>query len=128
MHCHVWQDLLHAPTRCHTPSLYRGDRINNANLERSPLRRDLRTINQCTSNSLHTHIVQGRQCRKGWVNKVSKILYISIIYTLDVLWCQPIKLIQVVSTSEYHEYWWNKIDFIFCPLHLLQGLRSNNMK
>ena len=23
---------------------------------------------------------------------------------LDVLWCQPIKLIQVVSTSEFHEY------------------------
>ena len=25
-------------------------------------------------------------------------------YILDVLWCQPIKLIQVVSTSEFHEY------------------------
>ena len=25
-------------------------------------------------------------------------------YLLDVLWCQPIKLIQVVSTSEFHEY------------------------
>ena len=25
-------------------------------------------------------------------------------YTLDVLWGQPIKLIQVVSTSEFHEY------------------------
>ena len=23
---------------------------------------------------------------------------------LDVLWCQPIKLIHVVSTSEFHEY------------------------
>ena len=23
---------------------------------------------------------------------------------LDVLWCQPIKLIRVVSTSEFHEY------------------------
>ena len=29
--------------------------------------------------------------------------YIST-YLLDVLWCQPIKLIQVVSTSEFHEY------------------------
>ena len=49
-------------------------------------------------------------------------------YILDVLWCQPIKLIQVVSTSEFHEYWWNDIDFIFFrPLHLLQGLRSNNI-
>ena len=34
-------------------------------------------------------------------------------YVLDVLWCQPFKLIQVVSTSEFHEYWWNDIDFIF---------------
>ena len=25
-------------------------------------------------------------------------------YVLDVLWGQPIKLIQVVSTSEFHEY------------------------
>ena len=25
-------------------------------------------------------------------------------YSLDVLWCQPIKLIHVVSTSEFHEY------------------------
>ena len=25
-------------------------------------------------------------------------------YVLDVLWCHPIKLIQVVSTSEFHEY------------------------
>ena len=33
--------------------------------------------------------------------------------TIDVLWCQPIKLIHVVSTSEFHEYWWNDIDFIF---------------
>ena len=24
------------------------------------------------------------------------------LYTLDVLWCQPIKLVQVVSTSEFH--------------------------
>ena len=34
-------------------------------------------------------------------------------YLLDVLWWQPIKLIHVVSTSEFHEYWWNDIDFIF---------------
>ena len=34
-------------------------------------------------------------------------------YLLDVLWGQPIKLIQVVSTSEFHEYWWNDADFIF---------------
>ena len=32
--------------------------------------------------------------------------------TVDVLWGQPIKLIQVVSTSKFHEYWWNDSDFI----------------
>ena len=34
-------------------------------------------------------------------------------YLINVLWGQPIKLIQVVSTSEFHEYWWNDLDFIF---------------
>ena len=34
-------------------------------------------------------------------------------YLVDVLWCQPIMLIQVVSTSEFHEYWWKDVDFIF---------------
>ena len=43
-------------------------------------------------------------------------------YVLDVLWGQPIKLIQVVSASEFHEYWWNNFGFIFfCPLHLLHS-------
>ena len=31
----------------------------------------------------------------------------------DVLWYQPIKLIQLISTSEFHEYWWNDFDFLF---------------
>ena len=63
-------------------------------------------------------------------NKNNWILYSSIhAYMLDVLWCQPIKLIQVVSTSEFHEYWWKDVDFIFFrPPRLLQGLRSNNIK
>ena len=30
-----------------------------------------------------------------------------------ILWCQPITQIQVVSTSVFHEYWWNDVDFIF---------------
>ena len=29
---------------------------------------------------------------------------VSTTYLIDVLWCKPIKLIQVVSTSEFHEY------------------------
>ena len=35
---------------------------------------------------------------------------------LDVLCCQQIKLFQVVSTSEFHEYWWKDLDFFFVPL------------
>ena len=34
-------------------------------------------------------------------------------YTLDVLCRQQIKLFQVVSASEFHEYQWNNIVFIF---------------
>ena len=34
-------------------------------------------------------------------------------YRIDFLWGQPIKLIQVVSTSEFHEYRWNDVDFNF---------------
>ena len=32
---------------------------------------------------------------------------------LDVLCRQQIKLFQVVSTSEFHEYWWNDLENIF---------------
>ena len=32
---------------------------------------------------------------------------------LDVLCCQQIKLFQVVSTSEFHEYWWKDLENIF---------------
>ena len=50
-------------------------------------------------------------------------------YVIDVLWGQPIKLIQVDSTVGFHDYWWNNIVFlIFCPLHFVQGLRSKNVK
>ena len=42
-------------------------------------------------------------------------------YIVDVLWCQPIKLIQVVSTSEFNEYWWNDIAFIFLSPLLSAG-------
>ena len=32
---------------------------------------------------------------------------------LDVLYRQQIKLFQVVSTSKFHEYWWNDLENIF---------------
>ena len=35
------------------------------------------------------------------------------IYALDILCRQQIKLFQVISTSEFYEYWWNDLDFIF---------------
>ena len=55
---------------------------------------------------------------KGSLNVyVDKILTFFTTYLpthlLEVFWGQPIKLIHVVSTSEFHEYWWNVVDFIF---------------
>ena len=40
---------------------------------------------------------------------------------LDVFWGQPIKLIQVVSTSEFHEYGRNDFGFIFLSPPLVAG-------
>ena len=55
-----------------------------------------------------------------------------IQYIVDALWGQPIKLIQAVSNSEFHEYWWNDVLFIFlspplCALSLekVRGLFLN---
>ena len=48
------------------------------------------------------------------IYKIFKKLTLFIYsHLLDVLWCQPFKLIQVVSTSEFDEYWWNNADSIF---------------
>ena len=56
-------------------------------------------------------------------------LFVVNTYLLDILWGQLIKPIQVFSTSEFYEYWWNNIVFtFFCPLHFVQGLRSKNVK
>ena len=49
-------------------------------------------------------------------------------YVVDVLWCQQIKLIQAVSTSEFMNIDGTTLILFFCPLHLVQGLRSNNIK
>ena len=38
------------------------------------------------------------------LTKLRLVSTTSIAYVVDVLWGQPIKLIQVVSTSEFHEY------------------------
>ena len=53
-------------------------------------------------------------CGHGQVIKdIEQIMYFLLFsdVSLDVFWGQPIKLIQVVSTSEFHEYCWNNIDF-----------------
>ena len=42
-------------------------------------------------------------------------MFSNVAYRVDVLWGQPIKLIQVVSTSDFHEYCWNDIDFFLSP-------------
>ena len=50
------------------------------------------------------------------------------MYVVDVLWGQPIKLIQVVSTSEFHEYWWNDVVFIFfVPSTLCRASEASNI-
>ena len=38
------------------------------------------------------------------VIRLNKLRKVQRAYIVDVLWGQPIKLIQVVSTSEFHEY------------------------
>ena len=54
---------------------------------------------------------------------------LKILFDIEVLWGQPIKLIQVVSTSEFHEYWWKDLGFIFLlSPPLVIGLRSKNIK
>ena len=40
---------------------------------------------------------------------------------LDVLCPQQIKLFQVVSTSDFHEYWWNDLENIFLVLVAFWG-------
>ena len=42
--------------------------------------------------------------QQGTFTSNPKYKRIPTYYILDVLWCQPIKLIQVISTSEFHEY------------------------
>ena len=47
---------------------------------------------------------------------------------LDVLSGQPIKLIQVFSTSEFHEYWWkNKVFICFVPSTLCRASEASNI-
>ena len=42
--------------------------------------------------------------QQGTFTSNSKYKRIATYYILDVLWYQPIKLIQVVSSSEFYEY------------------------
>ena len=59
--------------------------------------------------------------------KLNKIMH-KITNILDVLWGQLIKLIQVFSTSEFHEYWWNDIVFIFfVPSTLCRASEASNI-
>ena len=44
--------------------------------------------------------------------------------SIVVLWGQPIKLIQVVCASEFHEYWWKDVVFIFLSPRFSAGLQK----
>ena len=70
--------------------------------------------------SVHFLFMNQREKAKGVV------MYVYCkIYILDDLWCQPIKLSQVVSLSEFREYSCNNIAFIIFPLFdFLKGFRS----
>ena len=46
-------------------------------------------------------VINKKNVVKNHTSKISPKYGGSLI---DVLWCQPIKLVQVVSTSEFHEY------------------------
>jgi hypothetical protein len=82
------------------------------------------TIAQNSLLILKKEIILGLLCHESRVQYVTQTLFgakqtdkirkclfpnasnqaICTTYILDVLWCQPIKLIHVVSTSEFHEY------------------------
>ena len=71
----------------------------------------------------------------GFIREVSFFLHclaygIDTCYILEVLRGQPIKLIQVLSTSEFHEYCWKDIACFFQnpSFSFLQGLRRIDMK
>ena len=49
-------------------------------------------------------ITKSSECPITVRNLEIEVLYQLTQYVVDVLWGQPIKLIQVVSTSEFHEY------------------------
>ena len=51
---------------------------------------------------------------------------ISPIYIIDVLWCQPIKLIQVASNSELYENQQN--DLLFFEIVPCDSFRSTELK
>ena len=64
-----------------------------------------------------------------WKIKTKMLGYIYLSKcTIDVLCRQPIKPFQVVSTSEFHEYWWNNVVFIFfCSLGFWRASVASNI-
>ena len=72
----------------------------------------VRTNLFCVSRVFMELTITINETFKLWVLLLLRYL-LGTYYLVYVLWCQRIKLIQVVSTSEFHEYWWKDIDFIF---------------
>ena len=64
-----------------------------------------------------SHTYGQKMARNGRTKVIYKGTFISI-QTLDVLWGQPIKLIQVASNSELRENQWNDLLFFeIVPSH-----------
>ena len=73
-------------------------------------------INSCGLNSNNQTTAEDSNTRRRRYCNIHTSWYVeaySTGYQIDVLCRQQIKLFQVVSTSEFHEYWWNDLENIF---------------
>ena len=67
---------------------------------------------QCDGVNLFLKVRYSEKATKDWQIFHSFFSYL-VAYRVDVLCRQQIKLFHVVSTSEFHEYQWNNVVFIF---------------
>ena len=68
--------------------------------------------------NIHLFILHSSQCKYVlFILLCHSFCVVQVsMYILDVLWCQPTKLIHIAFTSEFHEYWWKDVDlFFFIP-------------
>ena len=89
-------------------------------------------------------LLNGLKIKSNWVKSPTKKCHLLVLahslyynwaymnictrYILDVLCRQQIKLFQVVSTSEFHEYWWNHLKNIFLvPAAFCRASEASNI-